>query len=400
MDLPSGSRYDRCKVTAIGETLVKTETEAAVDTKNGNNLCSLLIELPPGERFEIAVHATSQTSSSTRLTRSVVLTPAFDMKSFGLTLQEARGGMELLWPQSETFLGRVKDLWTRLVGQDSLLQLRVTALSTKERQRQYETTPLKPEPVVVSSLTKGACYKIQGYTVTKSGIVSENRLDEMKRMSAPPVNVTLTEVTRTSSTLALSLLSDEEPLKECQLSVGVLDMHSQTVLDKRLPLTKPLPSIQLNGLRPFHKYTVNTQIVCGAGSIDCPPTTRTMRQISFSTKQDRPGAVQSFTGRALNPYSVQLGWLPPALPNGVLIHYVAEIKPLDEKNQPTSTIHVGLNSDRSDHALETLVDSLVGGQRYNFTVRAVTEAGPGDGPNPLTILMPILGIVIYIPQIQ
>ena len=106
------------------------------------------------------------------------------------------------------------------------------------------------------------------------------------------------------------------------------------------------------------------QIVCGAGSVDCPPTTRTMRQISFSTKQDRPGPVQSFTGRALNPYSVQLGWLPPALPNGVLTHYVAEIKPLDEKSQPGWTVSVGLNSDRNDHALETLVDSLVGGMRY------------------------------------
>ncbi|KHJ86299.1 hypothetical protein OESDEN_13955 [Oesophagostomum dentatum] len=52
-----------------------------------------------------------------------------------------------------------------------------------------------------------------------------------------------------------------------------------------------------------------------------------MRQLTFSTMQDRPGPVLSLSVRPLNPYSAQLSWLPPALPNGILTHYSVEITP-------------------------------------------------------------------------
>lgn len=60
----------------------------------------------------------------------------------------------------------------------------------------------------------------------------------------------------------------------------------------------------------------------------CPLRMRTLRQLTFETRQDRPGPVQNLTVRALNPYSVQLSWMPPALPNGIITHYIARIHPM------------------------------------------------------------------------
>uniref|UniRef100_A0A1I7X9F5 Protein-tyrosine-phosphatase n=1 Tax=Heterorhabditis bacteriophora TaxID=37862 RepID=A0A1I7X9F5_HETBA len=368
--------------------------------------CTILLSLSPGERFEFTVSTSSNNVSSIKVQRSVVLTPAFDMNGFGLSIQEAKDGIEMSWPQSDVFMSRMKDLWNKakifnhhkhtfsiVVGAESVLHLRVSPMSHstqwKERTKQFESSPFHPSSILVSSLRNGACYKIkiQLYTVTKSGIVSESRYNESMRISAPPVSVSLDNVTRTSGTLQLTMITqtvqssdvNSETVPDCQLHIVVLDMHSQVVFDKHLQLATTMPQIDLNGLRPFHKYTINTKIICGITSAECPPSTRTMRQISFSTRQDRPGPVLSLTVRTLNPYSVQLSWLPPALPNGILTHYVIEIKP-EDINQPPWSVNVGLNTDRADHFLDTIIDGLNGGENYTFIVRAVTEAGLGDDP--------------------
>ncbi|ETN76437.1 fibronectin type III domain protein [Necator americanus] len=235
--------------------------------------------------------------------------------------------------------------------------------------------------------------QIQIFTVTKSGIVSETRFNEHFRLSAPPVNVSVHGITRTSATLYSSFISAEEADGECFLNVVVLDMHSHVVLDKTLRTrSKSLPSIELNGLRPFHKYSVNSKVTCPSGPADCLPASRSMRQLTFSTMQDRPGPVLSLTVRPLNPYSVQLSWLPPALPNGILTHYIVDVQPETDSTTPRS-LNVGVGTDRADHFVETVIDGLSGGERYNFVVRAVTEAGSGDLPAnpPDPVLMPIMG---------
>lgn len=231
--------------------------------------------------------------------------------------------------------------------------------------------------------------------MTKTGIISETRYNESFRISSPSVNVSLETVTRTEATLRLHLIGkSDEVVSDCYVSLVVLDMHSTAVLDKKIPLVlTSLPLVSLIGLRPFHKYTVNTQVICGglSSSAQCPPSTRTMRQLSFSTRQDRPGAVQNLKIRSLNPYSVQVSWLSPALPNGILTHYVVEIKPEDGETAPF-TVDVPVNSaEKNDHIIETIVDQLIGGERYTFSVRAVTEAGAGEADNAVSLTQPLLG---------
>ncbi|CAD6191999.1 unnamed protein product [Caenorhabditis auriculariae] len=395
-ELPTASKIEKCHATVVGEQLAKINSDADVEqTKSGHRICWFNFGLSPGERFDFTLSSVVNESSSQKLQKSIVLTPAFDMSAFGLTLQEANGGIELLWPQSDVFMSRVRDIWNKVVGPESTLHLRVTPFgAAAERARQFKTSPRSAEKVFVPSLVKGACYKVQVYTVTPTGIISDVQHDETIRMSSPPVNVTLEAVTRASATLKLSSDSWEEATAtDCQVSVVVRDMHAQIVFDKRLPLSTTLvPLLQLNGLRPFHKYTVNTQIVCGSGGslTECASSTRTMRQLSFSTRQDRPGPVQALQVESLNAYSAVFSWLPPSLPNGILTHYVVNVTHVNNSNE-TRTIDVGASTNRSDHTIQMIVDGLFGGESYKIGVRAVTEAGIGDDVSRVPLLeMPIM----------
>ncbi|PAV90119.1 hypothetical protein WR25_13324 isoform C [Diploscapter pachys] len=415
-DIPINTLANRCTLIVVSENLEKIENNASIDTKGDKRSCTMLLNLVPGQRYEFALATSSHNVSSTKFQRSIAIMPAFDVKGFGLTVQEIQSGIEIIWPQSDAFLARLKDLWNKvgpssmnsrirhfytrfqLVGTDSVLRLRVIPMTTNSSRQEktivLEGTPHKNQPLVVSSLRKGACYKIQLFTVTKTGIISETRYNESFRISSPSVNVSLETVTRTEATLRLHLIGkSDEVVSDCYVSLVVLDMHSTAVLDKKIPLVlTSLPLVSLIGLRPFHKYTVNTQVICGglSSSAQCPPSTRTMRQLSFSTRQDRPGAVQNLKVRSLNPYSVQVSWLSPALPNGVLTHYVVEIKPEDGETAPF-TVDVPVNSaEKNDHIIETIVDQLIGGERYTFSVRAVTEAGAGEADNAVSLTQPLL----------
>ncbi|KAK5980909.1 Fibronectin type-III domain-containing protein [Trichostrongylus colubriformis] len=249
------------------------------------------------------------------------------MNGFGLSLQESQSGVKLSWPQSDVFMSRLRDIWNKVVGPNSQLQMRLFPADGLGKGSRLQGDPLAASPLVVGSLKKGTCYKVQIFTVTKSGIVSESRYNDYFRMSAPPVNISVHDVTRSSAVLHAAFISFEEVDQECVLNAVVLDMHSHVVLDKTLKAqSQNFTPIELNGLRPFHKYTVNSKITCSSGPSDCLPSTRTIRQLTFSTMQDKPGPVLSLSARPLNPYSAQLMWLPPALPNGILTHYVVDIK--------------------------------------------------------------------------
>uniref|UniRef100_A0A158P6K0 Protein-tyrosine-phosphatase n=1 Tax=Angiostrongylus cantonensis TaxID=6313 RepID=A0A158P6K0_ANGCA len=364
--LNSTSYYDGCRVSVVSETLEKIEQ---------SEKCSILLPLFPGDRFEFTVSTFSHNVSSSKLHRSVVLTPAFDMAAFGLNLQELGNGVELSWPQSDVFMARIKDIWSK-ERPASQLQMRLFPTDGVGKGRRLHGDPYNASSLYIGSLRKGSCYKIQIFTVTKSGIVSETRFNEYFRMSAPGVNMTVHSITQTSAILHLVFLSDVGVF----LNVVVIDMHGHVVLDKTQKAHgNVLSEIKLNGLRPYHKYSLNAKITCSSGPLECKPAVRSLRQLSFSTMQDKPGPVLSASVSALNPYSVQMKWLPPALPNGILTHYViSNTTKYTDTSEDSRSVIVGTATNRSDHFLETVIDGLSGGERYNFVVRAVTEAGPGE----------------------
>ncbi|KJH52027.1 fibronectin type III domain protein [Dictyocaulus viviparus] len=393
VDLNSISHYDGCYVTVVSETLEKIERSEMLDGNDEAKKCSILLPLFPGERFEFTVSTFSHNVNSTKLHQSIALTPAFNMSGFGLTLQESRNGVELRWPQNDVFMARLRDIWNKVVGSTSQLQMRVFPTNGSGKGRRLYGNPYNATTLFIGPLKKGSCYKIQIFTVTKSGIVSETRFDEYFRMSAAPVNVSIHSITQTSAVINTVFISAGDVDPESVLNVVVIDMHGHVVFDKsQKSRDKIFSEIKLNGLRPYHKYTVNTKITCSSGPHDCSEAVRTMKQLTFSTMQDKPGPVLSPSVTALNPYSVQIEWLPPALPNGILTHYVINIVPEDSSLMSRS-INVGTATNRSDHFLETIVDGLLGGERYNFTICAATQAGRGEVSTvlPELLRMPIMG---------
>ncbi|VDM52330.1 unnamed protein product [Angiostrongylus costaricensis] len=427
--LNSTSYYDGCRVSVVSETLEKIEQSEKLSEEGANKKCSILLPLFPGDRFEFTLSTFSHNVSSSKLYRSVVLTPAFDMAAFGLNLQELRNGVELSWPQSDVFMARIKDIWSKespkipsfeeislalvwfqVVGPASQLQMRLFPTDGVGKGRRLHGDPYNATSLYIGSLRKGSCYKIcstvglstnifmeskslltqlsflkpimiirffqiQIFTVTKSGIVSETRFNEYFRMSPPGVNMSVHSITQTSATLHLVFPYDvgffvpDNPDPQSELNVVVIDMHGHVVLDKTQKAHgNVLSEIKLNGLRPYHKYSLNAKITCSSGPLECKPAVRSLRQLSFSTMQDKPGPVLSASVSALNPYSVQ------------------------DTSVDSRSIIVGTATNRSDHFLETVIDGLSGGERYNFVVRAVTEAGPGEPHTvpPDFIKMPIM----------
>lgn len=84
-----------------------------------------------------------------------------------------------------------------------------------------------------------------------------------------------------------------------------------------------------------------------------------------------------------------LTWLPPALPNGILTHYVVNVTKMG--SDETRTIDVSVTSNRSDHTVQVIVDELFGGHTYDFSVRAVTEAGFGETSQAVpSVSMPLM----------
>ncbi|KAK6040838.1 hypothetical protein COOONC_21657, partial [Cooperia oncophora] len=149
------------------------EDDGEVDEKEGNKSCSILLPLFPGERFEFTLSTFVKNVTSTKLHRSVVLTPAFDMTGFGLSLQESQNGVKLSWPQSDVFMSRMRDVWNKVVGPKSQLQMRLFPADGTEKGSRLQGDPHAAAPLVVGALKKGTCYKVQIFTVTQSGIVSE-----------------------------------------------------------------------------------------------------------------------------------------------------------------------------------------------------------------------------------
>ncbi|VBB26466.1 unnamed protein product [Acanthocheilonema viteae] len=299
----------------------------------------------------------------------------------------------LKWPVAEMARARLDDIWENIVGTDSTLHLRVDPLSKsisgtwQEQSKRFERKQYERDPLTVSKLQRGACYKVQIYTVTKSGIASAQKFEELLRISAPKVNITAKEIAKSTASFRATL---ESPVifdpPECSLHIVVLDMHNMTIYDRTTPLTPEISPIVLEGLRPYHRYTINSQIICGKeNDRSCLPKLRAMEPVLFETRQDRPGPVRSLMVRILNPYSVQLFWLPPSLPNGIITHYIIGIHPMEGNQESDWSVNVGAgahssfyDSNNKQQPIEAIVDNLIGGLRYRMDVRAVTEAGEGD----------------------
>uniref|UniRef100_A0A8R1XN36 Fibronectin type-III domain-containing protein n=1 Tax=Onchocerca volvulus TaxID=6282 RepID=A0A8R1XN36_ONCVO len=398
----SESHVEKCFVSLVNEKLDVIERTSNVNNSKSISAarqCSIHVDLHPGQRYEVSAKTISENTSSNVISKSFALQPAFDMKTFGLQLSESDGTLMLEWPTAEMARARLDDIWENIVGSESTLHLRVDPLSKsisgtwQEQSKRFERKHYERDPLTVPKLRRGACYKIQIYTVTKSGIASAQKFEELLRISAPQVNITAKEIAKSTASFRVIL---ESPVifdpPECSLHVAVSDMRNMTIYDRTTPLTPEISPVVLEGLRPYHRYVINSQVICGKPSDkSCSPKFRAMEPVFFETRQDRPGPVRNLMVRILNPYSVQLFWLPPSLPNGIITHYIIGIHPMEDdqgsawsvsvgagSHQSPLSFHDNINSNNKQQPVEAVVDNLIGGMRYRMDVRAVTEAGEGD----------------------
>uniref|UniRef100_A0A914H1J2 Dep-1 fifth Fn3-like domain-containing protein n=1 Tax=Globodera rostochiensis TaxID=31243 RepID=A0A914H1J2_GLORO len=88
-------------------------------------------------------------------------------------------------------LGAALSAWSgpRVSGRDSHLHFSIQPLEadSADQQQQVETGPTEPEPVLIDGVREGACYKVLLYTVTSSGIVSEQRFEQFKHVRSAKI---------------------------------------------------------------------------------------------------------------------------------------------------------------------------------------------------------------------
>ncbi|KAI6184291.1 Protein-tyrosine-phosphatase [Aphelenchoides bicaudatus] len=408
VDLPpsNASTADRCQISVVSDQAPRIEQVVRAAETTEQNQCVAFVDLVPGRRYDVSAAALSENSAqSTKILRSLALEPGFDYKAFGLNIQEVKGTLKLEWPTSETKMEKLKQLWPIIVGNGSMLHVRVDSISDRKNKdgvRQYDTWPEDPNKFVqIDHLRRGACYKIQLYTVTSSGIVSTQKFEELRRLSPPSIAVSVENITRNSATMKVSVVSFMDDflhpvngdISECSLNIVVIDSTGMTVLDKLLSFNE-LSGILMDGLRPYHTYTLKPKVVCGSNPSQsasvCPQKFRELADTVFQTNQDRPGQIQNLVVQPMNPYSAKLNWAAPALPNGIITHYVVKILALNGNAEAWSINFTSPNLSQGNHS--AVVDGLIGGLNYNFNVQAVTEAGMGNLLEPtkqVNVTMPI-----------
>lgn len=80
-------------------------------------------------------------------------------------------------------------------------------------------------------------------------------------MSAPSVNITTDEIAKVTAAFRVAIDTEKNvDADECAVSLIVLDMHGASVYDRSLRLSRQPAHVLLDGLRPYHKYTINAQV--------------------------------------------------------------------------------------------------------------------------------------------
>nr|CAD2199662.1 unnamed protein product [Meloidogyne enterolobii] len=441
------SHTEKCQISVQSEDQNGRSEQAIVPAKNGQ-ICEVYFDLLPGRRYEFAATALSGSSAfSTRMLRNRAVEPGFDFASFGLNLRETPNNVSnslvLEWPQSEVARLRIADLWARIVGRDSHLHFSIQPFDNPGPTIQRETGPTEPSPLVIDGLHEGECYKVLLYTVTSSGIVSERRFEQFIRKNAPQLDLAVGHLSSRAATIQTFYVSGtstlfandnqnnnirtskKEKLKispQCQLQIQVVDsLTSQLIVERILTLssneqnlqelsTSQLPSLSLDNLKPWRKYVVNGEVICGAQnrhSSPCTPKMHRLTQVEFRTESAQPGPILNFTVRPLNSYSAQLKWEIPSEPNGLISHYIIQIEPqLENDNNDllnefdnikpwTEKVIVQeqnkkLNEEfKQKEFIEKILDRLKGGHKYLLQVWAVNEAGQGRGSEQFSVHQPI-----------
>ncbi|XP_057692656.1 phosphatidylinositol phosphatase PTPRQ isoform X1 [Corythoichthys intestinalis] len=215
--------------------------------------------------------------------------------------------------------------------------------------------------ILITDLDKYTGYMLQ---VAASTAVGESLLSQEDGIyvltledepDSPPVNLTVVDTS--SSTVTLTWSAPEKANGVIQLYMVLYEnrsySHSVNTSSNRVTLTH---------LRPYTYYNVSVMAFTRFGHGN-----HTLNYISVLSGEDVPGSpAHSLSYVSLSPNEVNVTWLPPLVPNGIITHYSLELW--------NSTHYLNLTSPTNFLHLSYLRKYT----RYRVTVQAHTRAGPGN----------------------
>ncbi|XP_061677981.1 phosphatidylinositol phosphatase PTPRQ [Syngnathoides biaculeatus] len=215
--------------------------------------------------------------------------------------------------------------------------------------------------ILITDLDKYAAYKLH---VTASTAVGESVLSQEDSIfvltledepDSPPTNLTVVD---TSSSTATLTWSAPEKANGLILQYTVL-YENQSYFNS---VNTSSNRVTLTNLRPFTYYNVSVMAFTrfGHGNVSSD-------YLSVLSGEDVPGSPPySLAYESLSSNEVNVTWLPPLAPNGVITHYSLELW--------NSTHWINLTSQTNFLHLTHLRKYA----RYRVMVRAHTRAGPGN----------------------
>ncbi|XP_051917347.1 phosphatidylinositol phosphatase PTPRQ [Hippocampus zosterae] len=180
---------------------------------------------------------------------------------------------------------------------------------------------------------------------------------------SPPLNLTVLDTSSSTATLTWSA-----PVK----ANGVIQQYRVLYENRSYSnsVNTSISRVTLTHLRPFTYYNVSVMAFTRFGHGN-----HTSDYLSILSGEDVPGSPPySLSYDSLSPNEVNVTWLPPLVPNGIITHYSMELW--------NSTHYLNLTAPSNFLHLTHLRKYA----RYRVTVQSHTRAGPGNfSTEPLNI---------------
>ncbi|CAI5664314.1 unnamed protein product [Oreochromis niloticus] len=223
--------------------------------------------------------------------------------------------------------------------------------------------------ILITDLDKYTPYKLR---VAASTVVGESSLSEEDDIfvftledepDSPPVNLTV--VNTTPSTVTIAWSAPEKANGVIQQYEVLYENESYSAL-----VNTSSNKVTLFSLKPFSFYNVSVRAYTRYGNGN-----QTSDTLYLLSGEDVPGSPPyGLSYESVSPSEVNVTWMPPLLPNGVIIHYSLEIWNSSHYlnlTSPTNYIHI---------------THLRKYAHYRIVVQAHTRVGPGNySSEPLNV---------------
>nr|XP_004553306.2 phosphatidylinositol phosphatase PTPRQ isoform X5 [Maylandia zebra] len=238
--------------------------------------------------------------------------------------------------------------------------------------------------ILITDLDKYTPYKLR---VAASTVVGESSLSEEDDIfvftledepDSPPVNLTVVNTTPSTATIAWS--APEKANGAIQQYEVLYENESYSAL-----VNTSSNKVTLFSLKPFSFYNVSVSAYTRYGNGN-----QTSDTLYLLSGEDVPGSPPyGLSYESVSPSEVNVTWMPPLLPNGVIIHYSLEIWNSSHYLNLTSRtnyIHITHLRKYAHYRIVVQAHTRVGAGNYSSEPLNITtlEDVPGDSVQNLT----------------